>query len=67
MLWVGVIVYVCKDGRKHIHMLVQLTPALTDFKGPTILIGYKHISVIASTKNIKKQVRLNKDASEVRD
>ena len=31
--------------------LVQLTPALTDFKGPTIFICYRRISVIANIEN----------------
>ena len=32
----------------HYIMVVQLTPALTDFKGPTIYICYRRITVIAN-------------------
>ena len=28
--------------------IIQLTPALTDFKGPTIFIGFRRISVISN-------------------
>ena len=34
-----------------INILLQLTPGLTDFKGPTIFICYRRISVIANIEN----------------
>ena len=43
--------------------IVQLTPALTDFKGPTISICYRRISVIANIENNK--FNPNKDASNI--
>ena len=33
---------------------LQLTPALTDFKGPTIFICYRRISIIANIENKEK-------------
>ena len=36
---------------------IQLTPALTDFKGPTIFICYRRISVIAKKEILKKIFR----------
>ena len=38
--------------RYDIH--IQLTPALTGFKGPTIFILYRRISVIANIENREK-------------
>ena len=42
--------------------MVQLTPALTDFKGPTIFICYRRISVIA---NIEIKEKLFKGPKEI--
>ena len=45
-------VYVCVLSWKEISFLLklQLTPTLTDFKGPTILICYRQISAIANVE-----------------
>ena len=37
-----------------VHWLVQLIPALTDFKGPSIFTCYMWISVIANIENKEK-------------
>ena len=37
-----------KEGKGGSGKEIQLTPALTDFKGPTIFICYRRISVIAN-------------------
>ena len=37
--------------------LLQLTPALTDFKGPAICICYRRISVIVNIENMEKHFK----------
>ena len=41
---------------------IQLTPALTDFKGPTISICYRRISVIANIENKEKHFKRLKNS-----
>ena len=38
-------------------MYIQLTPALTDFKGPTIFVCYRRIFVIANIKYKEKLLK----------
>ena len=46
-------------------LLVQLTPALTDLKWPTILICYRRISVIANLGNKENSLKNYKKTSAI--